>query len=105
MDVTRLLLAVEEAKEYLPGIPYVVTGNPVREEILYADRAKARAQLGVGERICILSFGGSLGAKRINEVNYMPNEMARNLSRQKSDYIGVILDFWLRYDQFHHFLP
>lgn len=27
----------------------------------------------------------------MKKLNYMPNEMARNLSRQKSDYIGVIL--------------
>lgn len=27
----------------------------------------------------------------MEKLNYMPNEMARNLSRQKSDYIGVIL--------------
>ncbi len=28
----------------------------------------------------------------MEKLNYMPNEMARNLSRQKSDYIGVILN-------------
>ena len=28
----------------------------------------AREKLGVGERICIVSFGGSLGARRINEA-------------------------------------
>ena len=27
----------------------------------------------------------------MEKLNYKPNEMARNLSRQKSDYIGVIL--------------
>ena len=27
----------------------------------------------------------------MEKLNYMPNEMSRNLSRQKSDYIGVIL--------------
>ena len=65
----RVLLSVEEAKRYLPpNRPYVVTGNPVREEILFADRRAAREKLGVGERICIVSFGGSLGARRINEA-------------------------------------
>lgn len=67
--VDKVLLAVEEARVHLPaGIPYTVTGNPIREEILFADREKARKALGVDERICFLSFGGSLGAKRINEA-------------------------------------
>jgi len=65
----KVLLAVEAASRYLPaGREYVVTGNPVRQEILTADRQQARQRLGVGERICILSFGGSLGADRINEA-------------------------------------
>jgi len=67
--VDKVLLAVEEAKEHLPpGREYTVTGNPIRSEILFADREKARRELGVGERICLLSFGGSLGARRINEA-------------------------------------
>lgn len=66
--VDKILLAVPKAKEYLPPErDYVVTGNPVREEILFADRGQARERLGVGDRVCILSFGGSLGARRVNE--------------------------------------
>lgn len=65
----RILLCVEEAKGFLPpGRPYIVTGNPVREQILFANREKTRSALGVGNRICIVSFGGSLGARRINEA-------------------------------------
>ncbi len=65
----RVLLAVEGAKKHLPeGIDYRVTGNPVRESILHTDRVLARQVLGVGERLCILSFGGSLGAPKINEA-------------------------------------
>jgi UDP-N-acetylglucosamine--N-acetylmuramyl-(pentapeptide) pyrophosphoryl-undecaprenol N-acetylglucosamine transferase len=67
--VDKLLLAVPEAMEHLPqGKEYVVTGNPIREEILFADREEARRRLGVGNRICLLTFGGSLGARRINEA-------------------------------------
>ena len=66
--VDKVLLAVPEAQERLPhGREYIVTGNPVREEVIYADRAKARQELGVGDRLCLLSFGGSLGARRLNE--------------------------------------
>ncbi len=65
----KVLLAVPEAADYLEcRNPPVVTGSPVREEILFADRDAARKKLGVGERVCILSFGGSLGAERINRA-------------------------------------
>lgn len=64
-----VLLAVEESKRWLPeGRQYLVTGNPVREEILTADRTAVRRRMGVDARVCILSFGGSLGARRINEA-------------------------------------
>jgi UDP-N-acetylglucosamine--N-acetylmuramyl-(pentapeptide) pyrophosphoryl-undecaprenol N-acetylglucosamine transferase len=67
--VDKVLLAVPKAKDYLdPQGEYIVTGNPIREEILFADRNKAREELGVGDKICILSFGGSLGARRVNEA-------------------------------------
>ena len=49
------------------------TGNPVRTEVLAADRtsgrAAARAALGVGsERRLVAVFGGSLGSRSINEA-------------------------------------
>ena len=50
-----------------PGKTLVV-GNPVRPELLAQDRAAARARIGAGDNTVILSFGGSLGARRINEV-------------------------------------
>jgi UDP-N-acetylglucosamine--N-acetylmuramyl-(pentapeptide) pyrophosphoryl-undecaprenol N-acetylglucosamine transferase len=51
----------------------VVTGNPVRPEVLAIDRARdapaARRKLGVGpDRKLLLIFGGSLGALRINRA-------------------------------------
>ena len=67
--VSRMLVAFPEAIARLPeGIDVKTVGNPVREEIIFADRRKAREKLGVGDRICILSYGGSLGAQRINET-------------------------------------
>ena len=66
----KVLISVEDAKRYLPkGREYIVTGNPIREEILFADREKVRARLGIGEeQVCIVSFGGSLGARRVNDA-------------------------------------
>ena len=67
--VDKILLDVEESKKFLPeGKEYVVTGNPVRQEIFSQDREAAREFYGIGDRICILSFGGSLGAQRLNEA-------------------------------------
>lgn len=63
------LLAFEDAKKYLdPRCKTVVTGNPVRQEFLYANREQAREKLGVGDKVCLLTFGGSNGAKRVNEA-------------------------------------
>lgn len=68
--VDKVLLAVKEAKKYLdPQCDIEVTGNPVRKEILTISRSEARKKLKIKkESKCILSFGGSLGAKVINEV-------------------------------------
>ena len=67
--VDKILLDVEESKKFLPeGKEYIVTGNPVRQEIFTADREEARKFYNIGDRICILSFGGSLGAQRLNEA-------------------------------------
>ena len=68
-DVDVVFAASADAVEKLgaPGKTLVV-GNPVRPQILTQDRAAARARIGAGGRTVILSFGGSLGARRINEV-------------------------------------
>lgn len=66
----KVMLTVEAAKAHLSckNEP-IVTGLPIRREIFEADRAFARAALGVPEGAqMILSMGGSLGAKAINEA-------------------------------------
>lgn len=45
-----------------------VTGNPVRTEILKADKARAREDLGLTDKPFVLVFGGSLGAAKINDT-------------------------------------
>lgn len=68
--VSRFLVAVPEALEKLPPRPdYVLTGNPVRPEILTADRKAARRKLGIPDGLaCLVSFGGSLGAEALNRA-------------------------------------
>lgn len=46
----------------------IVTGNPIREEILKSDKKASRAELGLGSKPFVLVFGGSLGAGKINET-------------------------------------
>jgi undecaprenyldiphospho-muramoylpentapeptide beta-N-acetylglucosaminyltransferase len=51
----------------------VVTGNPVRDAVRGVDRdrdrARARAALGIDDgRFLVAAFGGSLGARRINDA-------------------------------------
>ena len=47
----------------------MVTGNPVRKSVLSADRAASRQELGIADnQTLLLIFGGSLGARSINET-------------------------------------
>ncbi len=65
--VDKVMLTAPEAEKYMqPKNPCVVTGLPVRGELMSADREFSRAELGVDERPVILSMGGSLGARVIN---------------------------------------
>ena len=46
---------------------YIVTGRPVPRAVATADRAGARARLGIDAGAqCLLVFGGSLGARTLN---------------------------------------
>ncbi|MBR0466328.1 MAG: undecaprenyldiphospho-muramoylpentapeptide beta-N-acetylglucosaminyltransferase [Clostridia bacterium] len=67
--VDRVMLAMPEAEKYLncKNKPTIV-GNPIRQELLHADIKLARKKLGLDSRPLILSFGGSLGARPINEA-------------------------------------
>ena len=58
----------------------IVTGNPVRPEVLAADGARGRACLGLSaEALVLLVFGGSRGARHINEalIGALPELLAR----------------------------
>src|SRR5918995_1333623 len=64
--MAKIPRALPEADSPL-GLAYRVTGRPVPE--MYADRAHARAQLGIGaDETAVLIFGGSLGARSINHA-------------------------------------
>jgi len=48
---------------------WIVSGRPVPAATGRVDRAAARARFGIGpDELCVLVFGGSLGARRLNEA-------------------------------------
>lgn len=66
--VTYLALSFEETINHMTHKEKcVVTGNPIRGEILKADKKESREKLGV-KKPFVLIFGGSLGADRINDT-------------------------------------
>lgn len=64
-----VMICDESARRFLPPeAKAVVTGNPVHSGFQELDRDTARAELGLDSRPLVLSVGGSLGARRINET-------------------------------------
>ena len=66
---TVTAISFAESTRYLDDANEILlTGNPLRPEILKADRTFAREKLKLGDERFIVVFGGSLGAKTINSV-------------------------------------
>jgi UDP-N-acetylglucosamine--N-acetylmuramyl-(pentapeptide) pyrophosphoryl-undecaprenol N-acetylglucosamine transferase len=73
LGVANRLLAPFAARVFLSfpiaergGPKYLLTGRPVPPDTGRLDRSAARQRLGIGDRQCLLVFGGSLGARRLN---------------------------------------
>lgn len=80
-SVDRVMITVDAVKKHLhcKNEP-ILTGLPVRGEMLRADRDFSRAELGIkDDEILVLSMGGSLGAKSIN--NAMVDVISKNADR------------------------
>lgn len=68
-SVDRVMLAMPEAESrFNMNKKPDITGNPVRSELKNMSRQEAKKKLGFGDKPVILSFGGSLGARPINEA-------------------------------------
>lgn len=79
--VDAVMLTEESVAQYMqPKNPPVVTGLPVRGELLETDRDIARAELGLDDKPLVLSMGGSLGAKAINDsmLEVIANRTGKN---------------------------
>jgi len=72
-----MMLGFTETKKYFDSFKgkMLVTGNPIRADILDADREAARKELGLDGRPLIVSVWGSLGAEQMN--------------RQMADFIAL----------------
>ncbi|MCH1624855.1 undecaprenyldiphospho-muramoylpentapeptide beta-N-acetylglucosaminyltransferase [Fredinandcohnia quinoae] len=66
---TKIFTSFAETKKYLPAQKTTVIGSPIRKEILNGSKDKGREFLGfTNDRPILTIMGGSLGAKKINEV-------------------------------------
>ena len=68
--VDRVMISFEATRAQLPcsGDKVVLTGNPVRPELFTLNREEERKKLGIGGEPYIVSCGGSLGARAINDA-------------------------------------
>lgn len=72
-DAAKVCISVPAAKQVFEGLGVnssniVLTGNPVRQSVIAGERSRGRLALGVPEdATMLLVFGGSLGAKTLNE--------------------------------------
>lgn len=62
---TRICLSLPGSEAFFPAGKTVLTGNPVRRQILELAAKSSRKR---GEKLTILILGGSLGAHRVNEL-------------------------------------
>lgn len=65
-SATKICCNFPETLEYLPADKAVLTGSPIREELLKGDAAKGRAFCGFDNKPVIMVIGGSTGAAVVN---------------------------------------
>jgi UDP-N-acetylglucosamine--N-acetylmuramyl-(pentapeptide) pyrophosphoryl-undecaprenol N-acetylglucosamine transferase len=64
----RIFVSFEETKKYFPEKKTIVTGNPIRRDILQPGAEVKGIEKRKGDRFALLIFGGSAGAHRINQA-------------------------------------
>jgi len=83
--VDRILLTFPEARQYVDSVNIKVTGLPVRKQMMHTDKQQARQSLGLDQKLfTILAFGGSLGAKTIN------NALLDFIDRSRGEKLQII---------------
>jgi UDP-N-acetylglucosamine--N-acetylmuramyl-(pentapeptide) pyrophosphoryl-undecaprenol N-acetylglucosamine transferase len=65
----KIFVTFEEAKKHFVAGQAVVTGSPIRDELLQGSKEKGLSYLGFRSHLPVLIImGGSLGARKINEA-------------------------------------
>ncbi|WP_289022822.1 undecaprenyldiphospho-muramoylpentapeptide beta-N-acetylglucosaminyltransferase [uncultured Salegentibacter sp.] len=86
-QVDKICAAYEEVKRFFPAEKTIITGNPVRQDLLKIDANREKAlkhfELENNKKV-VLVLGGSLGARRINQL------VEANLERFKKENIQLI---------------
>ena len=83
-----VFLSQDKTKEYLPKkAKTLVVGTPLRKEFTSLSRSECRRRLGLkDEDILILSFGGSIGADKINHTMI---EVMKNYSAKEANVTHI----------------
>lgn len=79
---SRIAIAYPSAHDFFPKEKTALTGNPVREEIISGDGARALEHFKLsGDRMILLVLGGSQGAQTLNEaiLAVLPDLLAKNI--------------------------
>lgn len=115
-----VMMTFEAAKQYFPeNAPTVVTGLPVRGSLTKRSREQARQMLGFPSGMTVLSFGGSQGAKCLNdlmpelikwhldsdmEINHIHayGKFGREYVPQKLQELGIADDRRIRVTEYIH---
>ncbi|WNB91394.1 undecaprenyldiphospho-muramoylpentapeptide beta-N-acetylglucosaminyltransferase [Bacillus sp. NEB1478] len=66
---TKIFVTFDEAKKHFAAGQAIVTGSPIRDELLQGSKEKGLTYLGFRSHLPVLTImGGSLGARKINEA-------------------------------------
>ena len=68
--VDAVAISFKESEQYFKNAKkLILTGNPVRSELLQVNRVSARQKIGIGkDKNLVVVMGGSLGAEKINDT-------------------------------------
>lgn len=99
--VNAICVAYQDLERFFPEHKIKLTGNPIRKELLHITEkeSKARVQFKLeNKKLTLLVLGGSLGARRINQL------IASNITFFKDNNIQVIWQCGkLYYEQYQHY--
>lgn len=92
--VNKIAVTYQESAKYFPGEKVVLTGNPIRPEVISASRAESLVRLGLdAAKKTVLIFGGSRGARSINQALMLGREVLQTRSDLQVIHITGKEDF------------